>query len=133
MKSKEIEYYKLKGKALIYSERLDKWHELIDKVAHGNYNGKDMEMIVFIMEKLQSGADADKLAEIVKKNFDSSLLFSAVIQVMEFSKRGTEFFRAYFKDDNEMMMSYFDYLQKVNDENFEYEKNLKAKNSDNSL
>jgi len=83
------------GKSYIYPQRYDYWENYtlsrIEDISNP-YNGKDIEITLKILDMLDRGESSEKAAKILKEIGVEDVKESVCKAVLDFSKRGVEFY-----------------------------------------
>ena len=84
-----------KGEEFIYPERMEKWAECVEARAGDLYHGMDLDSVLELMEKLESGASMEEVKEIFDGQGHSGASAGMVRSMMfHFAKRGPEFYES---------------------------------------
>ena len=88
----KIEEWITRGEAFIYPERMDEWEEYVESRSKDVNNIGEVESVLALMEKLESGATMEE----VKEMFDEQDPSARMIRKMmfRFAKRGPEFYES---------------------------------------
>ena len=80
------------GKSLMFPERFEEWESCVEARANGMYNGKDLDIALEIIEKLDKGATLWEARQFFEAQEHSQGLHAMVSQIVfAFSKQGPEF------------------------------------------
>lgn len=126
---KNIPVWYERGKKVVYPEKWDKWHECVEGRAHDLYHGFDLVNALEIMEALDEGKSIEEASEIFNNAGHSGSSAAMVLKiVVNFSARGTEFFRANYL--HEITPETEGFLQQIDADNARYarEAQERAKN-----
>lgn len=118
-----------RGKSMIFPEKWDNWKACVESRAEDLYHGWDLVNALEIMEALEQGKTIKEASAIFDEANHSGASASMVLKiVVNFSKRGVEFFRA--NCDWEITPETEAFLQKIEAENANLAKmqNVKAQN-----
>ena len=81
-----------KGKSLMYPDRFEEWESCVEARANGIYNGKDLDIALEIMNKLESGDSLWNARQFFEEQENSQGFHAMVSQIIfAFSKQGPEF------------------------------------------
>ena len=81
-----------RGKDFIFPERLEEWKSCVEARANGMYNGRDLDIALEIIEKLNNNFTLYEAKELLESNSQSAGSYTMVSQIVfAFSKQGPEF------------------------------------------
>ncbi len=112
------------GSLIIYPEKLEAWKDLVNKIANGWFNGFDLMYALEVMKALDSGVDIDEVKTfLLKKNLDGKLYLSVLHIVLNFSKKGPEYFTWAYPQNLAFSDQLVNQILRIARENAFYEKN----------
>ena len=84
-----------RGSAYIYPEKMEQWAQCVETRAGDLYHGMDLDSVLELMEKLESGASMEEVKEIFDGQGHSGASAGMVRSMMfHFAKRGPEFYES---------------------------------------
>lgn len=109
------------GEEMIYPQRCTEWESFVKDDAKGLYRGNYVKDVVAIMRLLDSGAPFEQVRDaFVKLDCNPHHMY----EITKFSKKGPEFYRFVNKQLTEETG---EFLEKIEDENKEFAKELESK------
>lgn len=122
-------WYK-RGLAMIYPQKADAWKQCVEGRVEDLYNGSDLTNALDIMEALAQGKSIEEATAIFEGANHSGASASMVLRIVaNFSKRGTEFYRA--NVDQQTLETNEDALAMIDATNAAYE--LSSIKSDSNI
>lgn len=111
-----------RGKKLIYPQREEDWVEYVKTDAKGLYHGNTVVQTLEIMKLLDKGASFQEVHDVIDSQNHSGGSYAVVMaSIMEYSKRGPEYYRYVDKEPTPATQKY---LEKIEKENKQFEQEL---------
>lgn len=110
------------GNKLIYPQKQKDWKDLIELRYDTEPFGKEFDIAITVMKSLENDEDFQKAYDIIKDNNLSGQVYSATLSLLvNFYKKGTAFYRFIDKEPTNATIKF---LEKIENRNKEYEKEL---------
>lgn len=98
--------WRKKAESLIYPERMQEWERIMRVSASQKLKGTDVDMALGAMELLDRGVSFDNVEKFIEdKSITATSATMAEDIVLNFSKRGPEFFESIRPDDSKELVS----------------------------
>ena len=99
--AKKVPEWQERGYAIIHEELKSEWNKCIEARVNDIYHGAELENALQIMECLAKGEPVEKAIKIAESANHSGASWGMMMSIVtNFSKRGTEFYRANYKELN---------------------------------
>lgn len=130
----KIPEFILQGEKYIYPQRKEKWGNCVRSVVGSPNNGDEIVSALEIMQILDSTQGIEGCVEAEKfllsnKNLSAATLWLVAIIVLDFSKRGPEFYRYFcgknIDDREQLLKEQLDRVVSVEEQNSQFEEELK--------